>query len=131
MCAALQTLLLAFEAISIASTTTIVELTTLTKRPIKDPLECIVGALPTLLWLVADINLAWSWSGWRSWWASRFRLLLAACITFLLAGKPILVATATAVVELTTGSVLGVVVPSEAVVGTLTNVRGKIANVLS
>lgn len=113
------------KAISIATTTAIVELTTATSGLIKDPLEFPIAAFTRRLRFIADIHLAWSWRS-SSW----LRLPIAAGNAGLLAGKAILIATTAAVVELTTGSILGVIVPGEGIVGTLPDIRGNIANVL-
>lgn len=121
----LLTLGFRLKAISIATTTAIVELTTLTSGLIKDPLEFPLAAFTLRFRFIADINLAWSlWSNCGFW------LPIAACNAGLFAGKAILIATTAAVVELTTSSILGVIVPGEGIVGTLTNIRGNVANVL-
>jgi len=129
--ATLLTIGLRFEAIVIAATTAIVELTTCTIVPIKVPLEGPFTAIARSSILLANVPGAGSWPGRDGGGGGGgFRLAIATCQTGLFGGEAVLIASTATVVELAAALSHGVVVPARNIVVTLARLGRNITDVL-
>lgn len=126
----LLTIVLCLEAIAIAATVAIVELTASPNLPIEVPLEDPGTTFSWSGFLVTDVLPTGLWPGGGGGGCG-FGLAVATRQTGLLGGEAVLIAPTAAVVELATGLILSVVVPAGNVVGTLAHLGRNLTDVLS